>query len=68
VLQGQRAEESDDGAKNRHRRDEYLQKFGQYLIDLDDRLDKDPWVHQIHTHELVTTELRSIGCEEGPGT
>jgi hypothetical protein len=42
--------------------------FGQYLIDLDDRLDKGPWVHQIHTHELVATELRSIGGEEGSGT
>lgn len=37
------------------------------FIDLGDRLDKDRWVHQIHTHELVTIELRSIGCEEGSG-
>lgn len=33
---------------------DFLQKVWEHVIDIDDRLDKDPWVHHIHTHHLAS--------------
>jgi hypothetical protein len=49
-------------------RHEFLQKVGQYIVGIDDRLDKGPWVHHIHTHHPAnfmdaSVEPRSSGIQ-----
>ncbi|CAA2108495.1 hypothetical protein VVAX_05004 [Variovorax paradoxus] len=68
----------DNALKNRttvprttYDRHEFLQKVGQYVVGIDDRLDKDPWVHQIHTHHLTSfmdASAQRVGRQESKET
>lgn len=52
-------------------RHEFLQKVGQYVVGIDDRLDKDPWVHHIHTHHLASfmdASAERLGRQESKET
>ena len=52
-------------------RHEFLQKVGQYVVGIDDRLDKDPWVHHIHTHHLASfmdASAERLGRQESTET
>lgn len=52
-------------------RHEFLQKVGQYVVGIDDRLDEDPWIHHIRTHHLagfMEASAERLGRQESKET